>query len=539
MRRVALLLFFAVAATVVFTWPQVARLGNAAPAHIDSTFNVWRVSWVAHQLPRDPARLFDANIFYPVKRTFALSDPILVPALIGAPFIWAGLPPITTTNLLVLLAFVTNMAAASWLAWRLTQSWPAALLAGLIFGFAPYRFEHFMHLELLWACWMPLTLIALHRLLERGRVRDGILMGGCFSLQALSCLYYAVFFGTTLVLLTPLLLWKARRAPLATVVCGGLVAAIVVAAVVMPYVQPFLRNRYAVGERNFMETVHYSGRVEDFFAAPPSNWLHGTNYRRVNSAEGRLLPGAVAVAAAGLIVVPPYSAVSGVYLLGTVFAIDATLGFNGRTYPWLYAWMPGYHGLRVPSRFAGIFLLMLSVAAAFGLARVLARLTPVPRALVAGVVLLIVSVEYLTIPVPLAPLSPEVPAVYDWLRRQPPVPIAEAPLPSLSALPGYDSIYQYWSIFHWRPLVNGYSGFYPPQYLSVVDAMDSFPDDTTIDILRVRGARYLLVHGRFYRPDAYARVVAALDARTDCRLEGVFPDGHTETRAYLIHSRPH
>ena len=51
----------------------------------DAQLNEWIMAWVAHQLPRAPARLFNANIFYPAHDTLAFSEPLIVPALMGAP----------------------------------------------------------------------------------------------------------------------------------------------------------------------------------------------------------------------------------------------------------------------------------------------------------------------------------------------------------------------------------------------------------------------------------------------------------------------
>src|SRR5918912_16171 len=76
---------------VLHTWP----LGTA-PATLsrndngDAQLNEWILAWIAHQLPRAPTRLFEANIFYPAHDALAFSEPLIVPALIGAPIYWLG-----------------------------------------------------------------------------------------------------------------------------------------------------------------------------------------------------------------------------------------------------------------------------------------------------------------------------------------------------------------------------------------------------------------------------------------------------------------
>ena len=74
--------------------------------HYDSLFSTWRLAWIAHQLPRDPLHLFDANIFYPELDTLSYSDALLLPGFLGAPLMWMGLHPVVEHNLLVLISFV-------------------------------------------------------------------------------------------------------------------------------------------------------------------------------------------------------------------------------------------------------------------------------------------------------------------------------------------------------------------------------------------------------------------------------------------------
>ena len=81
----------------------------------DAFFNIWRLSWLAHQLVHQPTALFDANIFYPARHTFAYSDAMLLVGLAGAPFLWAGVPPAVVHNGLLIAAFATSAwAMAVW-----------------------------------------------------------------------------------------------------------------------------------------------------------------------------------------------------------------------------------------------------------------------------------------------------------------------------------------------------------------------------------------------------------------------------------------
>ena len=77
----------------------------------DAQLNEWILAWVAHQLPRAPAHLFDANIFYPTRNTLAFSEPLIVPAIMGAPLHWLGASPVLAYNVVLLLGFTLTACA--------------------------------------------------------------------------------------------------------------------------------------------------------------------------------------------------------------------------------------------------------------------------------------------------------------------------------------------------------------------------------------------------------------------------------------------
>src|SRR5436305_6349970 len=86
---------------VLHTWPLATN-----PAHLsrvdngDYLLNTWAVAWVAHQLPRDPLHVFDANVFYPERLTLAYSEAMTVQGIMAIPLRAAGISPIATYNIL-------------------------------------------------------------------------------------------------------------------------------------------------------------------------------------------------------------------------------------------------------------------------------------------------------------------------------------------------------------------------------------------------------------------------------------------------------
>ena len=126
----------------------------------------------------------------------------------AAPLIWSGVSPVTTYNVVLLL----SIALSGWAMWRyafyLTGNHGASILAGIVFAFVPYRFDHMHHLELQATIFLPLTLLYFERTLETGSRRDATLMMASFVAQVFSCIYYSIFLATALVPIAAMRLWK-------------------------------------------------------------------------------------------------------------------------------------------------------------------------------------------------------------------------------------------------------------------------------------------------------------------------------------------
>ena len=162
-RRDAPIVLLFVCFTIVATYPQIRGFTTDVPYHTDPYFAMWRLGWIAHALTTTPATLFDANIFYPAQHTLGYADAMLFQGIVAAPFFWAHVNPVLIYNTLLFAAFVLSGYAAFILARQLTGTTPGAIIAGLVYAFAPYRFAHYMHLELQTVFWIPLALILIQR----------------------------------------------------------------------------------------------------------------------------------------------------------------------------------------------------------------------------------------------------------------------------------------------------------------------------------------------------------------------------------------
>jgi len=522
------------ALAILMTWPLASPAGPiVVPDMDDAYFNIWRISWVAHQLVRHPAALFDANIFHPATHTLAYSDAMLLVGLAGAPFIWAGLPPAAVHNGLLVTAFATSTWATYWLARRLTGDRGAAVVAAVIVGFAPYRFAHIAHLELQWLVWMPLALLTLHALVERPRIATGLALGASLAGQLLCSIYYGVFLvlfaGAAWVFLV---IARGWRKPLASATAAAAVPLVLVA---IPYLMPYAASRSAHGPRRATEVAEYSATPSDYLRVPPFNALRG-GADGPAAEERALYPGAVAIGLALLALIRPRSRTTWVYLGLTAVAFDASLGVHGLTFRILQTLAPPLGNLRAPARFASLGLVALAGLAAMGAARLRSvAVRPAVGQMAIVLALAFCLVEYWSRPFPTRVVA-TAPAPADrWLATLPDdAVILELPVPLLSRLWGWETSHELHATHHWRRLVNGYSGFLPTSYARTLALMETFPDPPSIAHLRGLSVDYVVVRRRYFTADDYARLCATLIGSRDFGAPQVLGEGLDEAAIFPL-----
>ncbi len=523
--------------TVVMTWPQAARLVSSAQDHQDVFFNMWRLEWVAHALGTSPFQLLDGNIFSPEPRALTFSDAMPVEAFVAAPLLWSGLPPVLVHNLMLLAGIVFSAAGIFMLAVHLTGSRAAGITAGIVYAFAPYRFEHYMHMELQWSVWIPWAFWALHRLFETGSRKYAGLLGAFTALQFMSSIYYGIFLVTLLGLCAVLLLCATPGTEVRSRIAGLAIAAVTAAILVAPYSIPYAATKEHVGPREEAQVLAYSARPRDYQIATDSNFLYGQGSGPLGRPERRLFPGILPVllAIVALLLRRPSNG-DIVYVLGLVFAFEMSLGFYGYTFSFLYHHVPVFDGLRAPARMGIFVVFFLAVLAARGYHALQAALGA--RRGGQRILLVVTSsvllMEYWVAPLHLVRYPNDSPPLSSWLASQPRGVVAEFPVPDPGSLPGQDARYAYYSTFHWMPLVNGYSGYYPASYIARLAALRNMPDEAAVQQLARDHVRYVIVHTSLYEPGKLTALLSGLWADRRFTQLGRFDDGLTSGFVFLL-----
>jgi hypothetical protein len=511
MKKLLFALIIYTACLAYFTYPlcfeardHLASLSGPG----DPYLNLWILSWVNHAVSTHPLHLFDANIFYPSRSALAYSDHLFLQSLTAMPVLTATRDIFFSYNFVLAISLLLCAAGAFALAYDLTRSMPAALLAGLIFGFAPFHFSHLDHLQLQSAGWIPLTILFLRRFFADPTLRRALLASLCFSFQVLSSGYLAVALTVAVLLFIPWFLYRLRKswkqALKATIPSLALIS-ILAAPFLIPYVRLTRQGNF---ERTLFMASNTSAVPASYLRAPEVNRFYGTPGSGLADPERSLFPGysvlLLAGLGAGLLLfrrkadpqTPPDTAESSYFLALGVAGFVLSLGPSGKTgpvYRFLYDHMFGFRAIRAPARFSILVLLSLAILAAAALAR-LARPGPNPvRAIVVILfAFLLPGIEYSNLEIPYFKPDRGTPEIYNWLGRQPgDFAVIEIPMHKDEKL---DTVYMLHSRAHWKSLVNGYSGNRPPYYHGFIEKMASFPDPESLLLLREINVRYAIVH---------------------------------------------
>jgi|GEM_PF-362658 len=544
--REALVLAFFIAAALFFTYPRVLHLLDGVE-HFggDPLLNIWTLSWDTHQLISDPFRLFEANVFYPYPRTLAWGEHLLASSLLVSPVLLISRNPILAYNLLHLFSFVMSAFGTYLLVTHLTKNRWGGIIAGLIFGFCPYRFAHLGHLQVITTQWMPFTILYLHRVMRSKAKRDLALLTIFFNLQALSSYYYAFFMAISVGLLLLLYMMLERRLWTHNLTLLLVLFILITGIINLPLAKPYFDNSRELGfERPLGEIKWYGATLVDYITAPANNWLYGGIARSraeadpyLNLAEHSLFPGFVTI---GLAILGMVTALAPnqlfsrgtpgnhqvdkrtclIYLLLVTVSFVLSLGtgeqFGGKQtslyfpYRWLYDYVPGFQGLRVPARFGIMVVLGLSVLVGYGVSNLYRWIEGWSRAPKQGpevtgaikgsiwlIAVSLVAIEYISIPtrVESAPYGQNIPEVYRWLAsQQDDIVVVELPLYTLTKEVWVEARRAYYSIYHWKRLVNGYNGFFHDLHLQIARGLEEFPSIRSLELLQGLGIDYVILH---------------------------------------------
>ena len=282
-------------------------LGSDVPGDLgDPLLNMWILAWGAEHVPKllvgaiSWSEFWNANIFAPDPLALALSEHLFGQTLQILPVYWLTGNIILCYNLLFISSFALSGFGTYLLVRDLTGDRRAAFIAGLVYGFLPYRIASVPHLQVMSSQWMPFALWGLNRFISRipdpgsqiPALRALALGTGALVLQNWSCGYYLLYFAPFVPLFVIHRMWTFGT--LGNVRTWALLIAATVGTIVLtlPFLFPYSEAQQLFEiERPFGEVVQFSANFWSYFTASENLNVWGRALRFSPRPEGETFLG--------------------------------------------------------------------------------------------------------------------------------------------------------------------------------------------------------------------------------------------------------
>jgi len=514
-RHVALVVAAFIVLSVAATWPLAtdpAHLSVVRPTENDFRLNNYFIFWGAHALLTDPLALHHTNMFHPERYTFVYADILLAQSILMLPVIELFYNPVLTFNVLLMCGFVIGGVGFFVLARRVTGHPGAAFVGAVLWVFNPVHFTRYQQIQLIGDHWLPWMAWALWCWLQpdaedraTGSPGWAAAAAAFFCLNALSGSHLAVFGFFLAALMISWFTLSGRRWHSTSYRRGLLAFALIALVVLAPIFWPYLvvEQRMAAVRAQTLDLPNASLRPLEALSARSHFylWLDRTvGWPSLINGSGRELraygfPGVVTLV---LALIGALASSIGArrqrlfWVAATAYFLFFAMGSYGGYL--LFGNLPLFRLIRVPTRFLLPFVFALAMLAAYGCAALAPRL-PSRNARTAALALVVVlfAGEASFAPLRTWDYPHEARPLNEFLAAQPgDFAVVEFPLDPFGYTVNMRQVLN--SIYHWKRLLVGYSGYQSPENIALLRRVrDTFPSDACLDELIDLDVRFVVV----------------------------------------------
>ena len=482
----------------------------------DSFFSAWTIGWNLHALATDPANFWNANIFFPTKGTLAFSDGLFVQTAMAIPFFALTKSLIFSNNVLILTSYFIAAWSAYLLAFYYTKKHIPSFLAGLIFGFASYRIVSPGHFQNLHIFWMPLAILFLQKYLDIGKRKYLIFFTLIFSGQMLSA-WYSGYFLALFALFFIAYNFSAAREKIKKDYKDFLLAGLIIFILVAPFAYPLIKLNMKKSGANYSLDAVADGSADfgGYLIPPPftlpGQWFQKNIFTKKEWGENMHFIGFVPLFAVLLYFylkrkrrIDPFSeskikfwlwsaAFFTVLSFGPFLWWRDTLTKIRLPYYFIYRFAPITHFMRTPSRMNILVLLSLAITSAlvFSQIKIKNKILAALAIVFASIFLLFESHDIFLAKalVKKGICSP----IFEEIKSNPDIKaLAVLPIPPNA---GETSEYMLDSAcFGYKPLFNGFSGYFPKKYDKNAKTIAGFPSGESLAKMKKLGIAHALVY---------------------------------------------
>lgn len=517
------------ALTVLMTWPLATRLDTSIAGDLgDPLFVAWVMGWVADHLTRVLtgdlaawAAMWNTPIFAPEPATLTYSEHFIAQAIQALPVWWVTGNPLLAYNVVYLATVMLTAVAAHGFTVHLSGRHVAGVAAAVLCAFNEYRTVWTVsHLQILSIHWWIVALWGLDVFVAR-RSRAALYAATAALIAMHLSSSYLLAYGapfTAAFAVWSLVRhgqWRDRSAWTGVVAAGA-----VSVLAVLPLLRRYLATRDALGfSRTLPELVGNAATPAIYAEALP--WL--------GPFLALAIVGTLAPAAADRPSRAARCALLAMAAMAFALALGPVIRFGGSDVPGpyalLWAYVPGFEGLRVPHRFAAIGATLLAVLGGIGSAWLWRWWAG--RAAVAVAIALVIrhaGPPFPTdVPMPVTAMAPPsgylrpdvtAPPIYHFVAATgPDAVLVEFPFGEQA----YEIRYTYFTGLHRQRTLNGYSGVLPPSFIAREAVLRTPLADRAASWAAIAGATHVVVHTGAWLDDTGARISEWLESH-DARI---------------------
>ncbi len=489
--------------TLISLEPFVKNFTTALPGDYDELFITWSINNMSQNIfqLKNIVRiedLFKANIFYPHPYAQAYSDPFILSALIATPLLKLTAQPITAFNFNLILSQFLFLTFGYFFFLKLTKEKLIAVLLSFGLAFSKIHLHYLPHLHTFAIFLLPTAGLSLLHFKDSKKIIFLYLANLCFILQMSNSFLpgiFIVFLALGLSITYPKLKNLLVQNKL-HLIANLILSLIFLGPIVMIYFKVLKHFNYV---RSLTEVIHFSLSPEEVvtkFLSPaayfiilltlPAILLKTRNRQQIKTKKQILL-----------------------FLLGMglsfIFSLGPALHWQRQTikipfhiplpYLALYFLVPGFKGFRTPSRFINLVLLFGLMAGALSLKSLFKHKKG--KILITIFTIFLLTLSFKKPSFVLIPQPQEYPPVYHWLKNQEGEVVIHLPIYAWGEK--QETLRMLFSLYHKKNLINGYSGFFPQEYLNLISYLkQNFPQPQTILHLKELGIDYIILDTSSY-----------------------------------------
>ncbi len=523
-----LLPFFVILIVSLWSLSDVLKSPGTALVNAgDDILITWIINENIQKIPYHIKDFFQGNIFYPYKNTKAYSELFLPSSIISyIPVKLTGLPIFGYNSNLMVGQIATIVVVYLWF-FDITKDKWASLLGAIVLGVSQIRIHYYAHLQMWNMQWWLLASWLVWKYSKKAEFKYLYLAGILVAIQFWESplpVYFAA--AISCIILAPKL--ESLKKRLKHILSITLIILVLISPAIIAYYKVSNEFNYV---RPIREVAHFSLSVNDLwgmFLAPglyslffislfiadlektagyqPADELNSDmsfSFRRnrgLRSAENVIIYKDVKKKRKDLIWL------FAIFAFGILMSFGPVLKWQGATvkifdnyffplpYGVFYYLIPGFKALRTPlqwlwvSAFAASGIIAVSFSSLRKRFKYLYILVGITIALLGGRQVPVVAI---------APTPDRYQRVYTFLQDQPGNVVLELPIYTW----GQGEVYkhEFWrllySLKHKKKLINGTSGFTPPERLILAARLEKeFPSEELEKILVDLGVDYVLVH---------------------------------------------